>query len=219
MVLKLAVLISGRGTNLAAIQSAIEAGRCAARVELVVSDRSGASGLAFATERGLRSAVVPFRDYPDRANWDLALAETVADSGAQLVVLAGFMRVVGTSFLARFPRRTINVHPALLPLFAGTHGPADALAAGVRISGCTVHLVDAGVDTGPIIAQAAVPVLPNDSVETLKERIQAAEHHLLPRVIDAIAGGQIELTPALRIHGSSERCSMLLSPPLLDGTA
>ena len=221
MVLKLAVLISGRGSNLTAIQHAIEAGSCAARIELVVSDRASASGLAFAAERGLASAVVGFRDYPERADWDRALADAVANSGAQLIVLAGFMRVVGPAFIERFARRTINVHPALLPLFPGTHAPADAIAAGVRISGCTVHVVDAGVDTGPVIAQAAVPVLSADTPETLHERIRNAEHALLPKVINAIARGQIVLEPELAIvaGGVLDRTPMLLSPPLLDGTA
>jgi phosphoribosylglycinamide formyltransferase-1 len=132
------------------------------------------------------------------------------------------MRVVGSALLARFPRRIINVHPALLPLFPGTHGPEQAIAAGVRISGCTVHVVDAGVDTGPIIAQAAVPVLPNDDAATLHERIQRAEHELLPRVIDAIAQRAIVLEPALRMPADArgtDRTDMLLSLPLPDGAA
>ena len=221
MVLKLAVLISGTGTNLAAIQQAIEAGSCDARVELVVSDRTSALGLGFAAEHGLRTNVVGFRDYAQRSDWDRALTDAVAGSGAQLIVLAGFMRVVGPAFLERFARRTINVHPALLPLFPGTHAPAEAIAAGVRISGCTVHLVDAGIDTGPIIAQAAVPVLPADTPDLLHERIQHAEHKLLPKVIDAIARGQIVLEPALSIASADSAADspMLLSPPLLDGAA
>jgi phosphoribosylglycinamide formyltransferase-1 len=222
MVLKLAVLISGKGSNLAAIQHAIETGQCAARIQLVVSDRSAASGLEFAAARGLSTAIVSFRDHVERASWDHALAAAVAQSGSDLVVLAGFMRLVGPALLARFPRRIINVHPALLPLFPGTHGPEQAIAAGVRISGCTVHVVDAGVDTGPIIAQAAVPVLPDDEAATLHERIQHAEHALLPRVIDAIARGAIVLEPDLRVPAStagSDRTDMLLSLPLPDGPA
>ena len=219
MVLKLAVLISGRGTNLAAIQHAIEAGSCAANIELVVSDRASAAGLAFAAERGLRQRIVAFKSYTERAGWDQALTAAVADSDPHIVVLAGFMRVVGPAFLARFAGKTINVHPALLPLFPGTRAPEEALAAGVRISGCTVHIVDAGVDTGPIIAQAAVPVLPEDTSDTLHERIQLAEHTLLPRVIDAIARGEIALEPRVAVRSSDARGGMLLSPPVLDGTA
>jgi phosphoribosylglycinamide formyltransferase-1 len=219
MVLKLAVLISGRGSNLAAIQHAIEAELCTARIELVISDRKAAAGLDYAAAHGLRTSIVNFRDYAMRSSWDDALASVVAASGADLVVLAGFMRVVGPALLAHFPRRIINVHPALLPLFPGTHAPEQAIAAGVRVSGCTVHLVDAGVDTGPIIAQAAVAVLPSDSAESLHERIQKAEHALLPRVIHGVARGAITLEPELCIQAGTDSAEMLLSPPLLDGTA
>jgi phosphoribosylglycinamide formyltransferase-1 len=221
MVLKLAVLISGRGSNLAAIQQAIEAGQCAAQIRLVVSDRKGAAGLEYAAAHGLPTSTVNFRDHGERASWDDALASVVAATGADLVVLAGFMRVLGAALLTRFPRRIINVHPALLPLFPGTHAPEQAIAAGVRVSGCTVHVVDAGVDTGPIIAQAVVPVLPSDSAGSLHERIQTAEHALLPRVIDAIARGTITLEPEVRIQATTHSSEMLLSLhlPLPDGTA
>lgn len=200
--LRLAVLISGKGSNLVAIAQAIDAGQCDASIELVVSDRASAGGLEFARARGISPAVVSVRDYPDRAAWDAALVDVVARADPQLVVSAGFMKVVGAAFLARFAKRMINLHPALLPLFPGMHGAADALSAGVRVSGCTVHLVDGGVDTGPIIAQAAVPVLPADDVASLQERIQRAERVLLPRVIAAIASGAIALDPALRVPGS-----------------
>ena len=132
-----------------------------------------------------------------------------------LVVLAGFMKLVGAHTIARFPSRIINIHPALLPSFPGAQGPADAIAAGVRVSGCTVHVVDSGVDSGPIIAQAAVPVLPDDSADRLHERIQRVEHRLLPAVIDAIARGAIELAPAVRIAPASFAAdAFLFSPPL-----
>jgi phosphoribosylglycinamide formyltransferase 1 len=222
MALKLAVLISGRGSNLAALQRAIAERRCAAEIALVVSDRDSASGLRFAAEHALRCAVVDPQQHPDRARWDHALTEAVASSQPDLIVLAGFMRVVGPAFLARFPRRVINVHPALLPLFPGTRGPEQAIAAGMRISGCSVHVVDAGVDTGPIIAQAAVPVLPGDSSRALHERIQRAEHALLPGVIDAIARGTIRLEPEVGYRDAANAAdahTMLLSPQLSDGRA
>jgi phosphoribosylglycinamide formyltransferase-1 len=219
MVLKLAVLISGRGSNLAAIQHAIEAGRCAAQIQLVVSDRSSAAGLGFASEHGLRTAVCSMKDHTDRSAWDRALTDLVAEGEPDLIVLAGFMRLVGPAFLARFSRRVINVHPALLPLFPGTDGPEQALAAGVRISGCTVHLVDAGIDTGQIIAQAAVAVLQDDDVATLHARIQLAEHTLLPGVIHALSGGTIVLEPELRISSGLPQSVRFLSPPLADGPA
>ena len=172
MALKLAVLISGRGSNLAAILHAIAAGRCAARVALVLSDRADAQGLALAREHGIASQVVRLQDQPDRAAWDRALAECAAEAEPDLVVLAGFMRLLGPAFLARFPQRVINVHPALLPLFPGKAGPAEAIAAGMRVSGCSVHVVDGGVDTGPIIAQAVVPIVPGDDAGRLHARIQ-----------------------------------------------
>jgi phosphoribosylglycinamide formyltransferase-1 len=192
----IAVLASGRGSNLRAIAEAIDRGACTARVVAVVSDKADAAALAFASGRGVATAVVEPRAHASRALWDAALAETVASFSPDLVVLAGFMRIVGASMLARFPQRIVNVHPALLPSFPGAHGARDAIAKGVRISGCTVHLVDAGVDTGPILAQAAVPVLPTDDEASLQARIQRAEHRLLPAVIDAIARGAITLGPA-----------------------
>lgn len=191
MSLELAVLVSGRGGNLRAIAAAIEAGRCRARVACVISDRSQAEALAFAADRGFATRVCRPKDHASREAWDAALAETVSEVAPGLVVLAGFMRIVGPAMVARFPHRMINVHPALLPSFPGSDGPAQAVAAGARISGCTVHVVDAGVDTGPILAQAAVPVLPSDDAAQLHARIQAQEHRLLPAVIDAIARGWI----------------------------
>jgi phosphoribosylglycinamide formyltransferase-1 len=189
--LKIAVLASGRGSNLRAIAHAIDEERCRAELVAVISDKADAPALAFASERGVPTAVVSPRQYASREAWDAALADVVAGYGPELVVLAGFMRIVGPAMLARFPHRIVNVHPALLPSFPGAHGARDALAKGVRISGCTVHVVDAGVDTGPILAQAAVPVLPSDTEQSLQARIQGCEHRLLPRVIDAIARGAI----------------------------
>jgi phosphoribosylglycinamide formyltransferase 1 len=213
MTLKLAVLISGRGSNLAAILGAIEAGACDARVELVVSDREGAAGLDLARSRGIRHEVVRMRDYADRAAWDVALTDKVEEAQPSLVVLAGFMRLLGTRFIEQFRQRVINVHPSLLPLFPGTTGPEQALAAGVRVSGCSVHLVDSGIDSGAVIAQAVVPILPNDDARTLHARIQAAEHVLFPRVIAAIARGAIELSPELRVHSLPDPDTALFSLP------
>ncbi|MDQ3033664.1 MAG: phosphoribosylglycinamide formyltransferase [Myxococcota bacterium] len=189
---ELAVLVSGRGSNLRAIAAAIDEGRCHARIAAVISDRASAEALAFATERGIATRVCRPKDFAARDAWDAALAAEVAVFEPGLVVLAGFMRIVGPAMLARFPYRMVNVHPALLPAFPGADGVEQALAMGARLSGCTVHLVDAGVDTGPILAQAAVPVLPGDDVASLHGRIQVQEHRLLPAVIDAIARGWIE---------------------------
>lgn len=214
--MKLAVLVSGTGSNLRAIAAAIDAGKCAATVVLVASDKESAPALAFARERGIETAVVRPKDHADRAAWDVALAERVASTAPDLVVLAGFMRIVGAPILARFPHRIVNVHPALLPSFPGTDGPAQAIAKGVRVAGCTVHLVDAGVDTGPILAQAVVPVLPGDDAHALHARIQVHEHRLLPAVIDAVARGRITLgerpviSPELRFDAGAA----LVSPPI-----
>lgn len=211
MALKLAVLISGRGSNLAAILDAIDAGRCAATVALVLSDRADAQGLALARARGIATDVVRLQDHADRSAWDAALARRAAEASPELIVLAGFMRLLGPAFLARFPQRVVNVHPALLPLFPGKSGPADAIAAGMRVSGCSVHVVDHGVDTGPIIAQAVVPILPADDAEQLHARIQRVEHVLLPRVIDAIARGEVALGPELRVHARANPEGTLFS--------
>jgi len=189
------VLVSGRGSNLRAICNAIDAGTCDANIVGVVSDRKNAAALEFAQERGIPTRMVSLRKGDDRDAWNESLAEAVAALKPDLIVLAGFMRVLGPPLLERFPGRIINVHPALLPSFAGHNGPQDALDGGVRISGCTVHIVDAGVDTGPILAQAAVPVLANDTADTLHARIQVQEHRLLPRVIHQIAIGAIALDP------------------------
>lgn len=212
MPLRLAVLISGRGSNLAAIEAAIDAGRCDAVVAGVISDRASAQGLKDAAARGRRTAVVSLRDYASREAWDEALAQRVAEIEPQLVVTAGFMRLLGPAFLARFSPRIINVHPALLPLFPGTDGPAQAIAAGVKLSGCTVHIVDAGVDSGPILAQGAVRVFANDTAESLHERIQHVEHELFPRVIDAIARGRIALEPTIRSLSGRDDRAQLISP-------
>ena len=190
-----AVLVSGRGSNLRAICEAMDAGTCGANVVGVFSDRSKAQALEYARERGIPAAAVPLRKGDDRDLWNVTLAETVVAAKPDVVVLAGFMRVLGEPLLEAFPGRIINVHPALLPSFPGHTGPQDAIDGGVRLSGCTVHVVDSGVDTGPIIAQAAVPVLPDDTASTLHRRIQAQEHRLLPSVIHQIAIGAITLDP------------------------
>jgi phosphoribosylglycinamide formyltransferase-1 len=189
------VLVSGRGSNLRAICNAIDAGVCGAKIVGVVSDRTKAAALKFAEGRGIATRIVSLRKGDDRDSWNESLAEEVTALRPALVVLAGFMRVLGAPLLERFRGRIINVHPALLPSFPGHNGPQDALDGGVRISGCTVHIVDAGVDTGPIIAQAAVPVLTGDTADTLHARIQVQEHQLLPRVIHQIAIGAITLDP------------------------
>lgn len=210
--LDVVVLVSGRGSNLRALLEAIESGRCRARVAAVVADRESAPALELARARSIPTKVVKPKDHPDRAAWDRALADAIASSSPALVVLAGFMRIVGEAVLARFGGRIVNVHPALLPAFPGLDAPAQAIAAGVRITGCTVHLVDAGVDTGPILAQAAVPVLPGDDADRLHARIQPAEHRLLPAVVDWIATGELVLDPTPRFVAPASEQPPLYSP-------
>jgi phosphoribosylglycinamide formyltransferase 1 len=210
-----AVLVSGRGSNLRALLGAIDGGSCHARVIAVIADRAAAPALELARERGISSYVVSPKQHADRPSWDAALAAQVAELKPDLVVMAGFMRLIGTPLLERFGGKIINVHPSLLPAFPGIDAPEQAIAAGVRISGCTVHLVDAGVDTGPVLAQAAVPLHHGDDAATLHLRIQAAEHALLPAVVHAIATGAIELSGRPAYRGPAREGGLLVSPPLL----
>ena len=215
MTLSLTVLISGAGSNLRAILAAIDAGRCDATVRAVISDRPSAPGLALASERNIPTAVVKLSDYESRAAWDAALARTVQGYAPDVVVLAGFMKIVGEHMLSAFVQRILNVHPSLLPAFPGTDAPAQAIAAGARITGCTVHVVDGGVDTGPIVAQAAVRVLPGDDAEALHRRIQRAEHLLFPLVLHGLARGALKLGARNAENADAhEDAAMLVSPKL-----
>ena len=181
------VLVSGSGTLLAALLAAINAGTVPAEIVAVGSDREGIEGLARAQRAGIPTFCLPYAKGGDRTQWDAQLTRLVAAHEPDLVVSAGFMKLVGEAFLARFGGRMINTHPALLPSFPGMHGPRDALAAGVKVTGATVFQVDAGVDTGRILAQEAVPVLADDTVETLHERIKVAERRLLIDTVTALA--------------------------------
>ena len=176
---RLVVLVSGEGTNLQALIDACRDPDYGARVVAVGADRANINGLARAERAGLPTFVIRLADYPDREEWDAALARACARYAPDLVVLAGFMKLVGKPFLDSFGGRCVNTHPALLPSFPGTHGVRDALAHGVKVAGCTVLLVDDGVDAGPIVAQASVPVADDDDEETLHERIKVAERALL----------------------------------------
>ena len=188
---RVVVLASGGGSNLAALLAAHDAPGYGARVVAVVTDNPTAGAITVAHDAGIACAVVQMADFDSRAEWDVALAETVAVFNADYVVSAGFMRLLGAGFLGRFGGRIINTHPALLPAFPGAHGVRDALAYGVRVTGCTVHLIDEGVDTGPIIAQAAVPVEDDDDEATLHERIKAVERQLLVDWVSRIATGTL----------------------------
>lgn len=181
------VLVSGGGSNLAALLTAHDDAGYGARVVGVVSHKDGIGGLEIARAAGVPTAVVAPADFPDREAWDRGMVEAVRVFEPELVVSAGFMRILGAPFLERFGDRIVNTHPALLPSFPGAHGVRDALAHGAKVTGCTVHLVDAGVDTGPIIAQRAVDVLPDDDEASLHERIKTVERALLVDVVGRIA--------------------------------
>jgi phosphoribosylglycinamide formyltransferase-1 len=184
---RLVVLVSGSGTNLQALLDACTDPTYGARVVAVGADREGIEGLARADRAGVPTFVKRLGHFSSRDEWDRALADTVAAFEPDLVVLAGFMKLVGPEFLARFPGRVVNTHPALCPAFPGTTGPADALAYGVKVTGATLFVVDGGVDTGPIIAQTVVPVLDEDTTETLHERIKGAERSMLVDTVGLMA--------------------------------
>ncbi len=186
----LGVLASGRGTNLQAILDAIEGG-LPARVAIVLSNRSDAGALERVRKVNIPAEFVDPALYPDRRSYDEVLADRLTRSGARLIVLAGYMRLVTPEFVRRFPNRIINIHPSLLPAFPGLHAQRQAIAHGVKLSGCTIHLVDEEVDHGPIIIQAAVPVLEEDTEEDLSARIAVEEHRILPLAIRYIAEGRI----------------------------
>ncbi len=180
------MLVSGAGTNLQALIDACRDEAYGAQVVAVGADRPGITALDRAERAGIPSFILRLPDYPSREEWDAALARTCAGYQPDLVVLAGFMKLVGKEFLEVFGGRCLNTHPALLPSFPGTHGVRDALAHGVKVTGCTVFIVDEGVDAGPIVAQATVPVADDDDEATLHERIKVAERALLAGTVGAM---------------------------------
>jgi len=185
----LGILISGRGSNLQAIIDAIATGELVASIAVVISNRADAAGLARAERAGIPTLVMPHKAYPDRAAYDRALAATLKARGVELVCLAGFMRLLGPAFIDEFPQAVLNIHPSLLPAFPGLDAQHQAFDHGVTIAGATVHFVTAELDAGPIVCQAAVPVLDTDTAETLAARILEAEHRLYPEGIRRIADG------------------------------
>jgi len=182
-VTRLGVLLSGRGSNFLALHDAVRRGELPAEIALVAGNVDGAPGLERARERGLPVAVIPHRGEPDRAGHEAKVIGALRGAGVEWVCLAGYMRLLSPGFLAAFPQRVVNIHPSLLPAFPGLDAQAQALAHGVRITGCTVHLVDAGLDSGPIVVQRAVEVLDGDTVETLAARILEQEHLAYPEAL------------------------------------
>ena len=185
---RLGILISGRGSNFAAIAESIAAGELDAEIAVVISNRPDAAGLEMARQRGLQAIAIPSKGL-DREIYDRMLVEELNRHGVDLVCLAGFMRLLSASFIRRFPNRILNIHPSLLPAFPGLDAQHQALQHGVKITGCTVHFVDEDLDAGPIIIQSAVPVLDDDTVETLSTRILGEEHRIYSEALRVVIAG------------------------------
>lgn len=212
------VLVSGSGSNLQSIIDNIEANRLEAAIGIVISNAADAYALERARKHGIETAVVDHRLYATRRAFEDVLIGTLREASVELVVMAGFMRVLSDHFLEAFPMRVMNIHPALLPSFKGMDAQRQAFEYGVKFSGCTVHFADNGVDTGPIIIQSVVPLLPDDTLETLRNRILAEEHRLYPQAIQFFAEGRITVS-GRTVHISNQRkpdSFSLRNPPLED---
>ena len=206
---RVAVLISGRGSNLQALIDAAGQEGFPAEVALVVSDRPDVQGLQRAERAGIARRVLVPKELGGRAAFEVALSEALNEAAIDLICLAGFMRIFTAEFVARWEGRMINIHPSLLPAFPGLDSHQQALEAGVKLHGCSVHFVDAGVDSGPIIGQAAVPVLPDDDVDSLADRVLAEEHRLYPRCLELVClgeaqlrGGKVSVAPSAAAKGA-----------------
>jgi phosphoribosylglycinamide formyltransferase 1 len=211
--LKAAVLISGRGSNLGALIAACADPGFPAQLILVISNVADAPGLAHAKAAGIATVVIDHRQHESREAFDAAMEARLHEAGAQLICLAGFMRVLSGGFVRRWQGQLINIHPSLLPSFKGTHVHQQAIAAGVRISGCTVHYVTPELDSGPVIAQAAVPVHGGDSVEALAARVLDAEHRLYPMALKMIAQGRVRLEGERVVYANCAFADGLLFNP------
>lgn len=210
---RVGVLISGRGSNLQALIDAAADPGYPAEIAVVISNEPGAAGLKRAEDAGIEAITVNHRDFADRPAFEAALTAALEDRGVELVCQAGFMRVVTSGFVAHWRDRLINIHPSLLPAFPGLDTHARALAAGVRLHGCSVHFVRETVDEGPIIGQAAVPVLPGDDAETLAARVLAAEHRLYPLCLRLVAEGRVELEGEIaRVDAPTAGDGLLMAP-------
>jgi len=221
--IRLAVLASGSGSNLQALLDACAAGRIDGRVAVVVCNVPGARAIARAEAAGVEAVVLPSKGVTDRPAYDRAVTEALRARGVDLVCLAGFMRILSAEFIAEWGfgpaarglPRLINIHPALLPSFPGLHGQRQALAHGARLAGCTVHFVEEGVDAGPIIIQAAVPVLAGDTEESLAGRILAQEHRVYPQAVQWFAQGRLSLSGrSVVLDRPGEPPPAMVSPPL-----
>ena len=211
--LRLAVLISGRGSNMQALLAATQAPGYPAEIVVVASNKASAGGLEIARAAGIATAVVPHTGFPSREAFDVAMDAELRRHDVDLVVLAGFMRVLTPEFINRWPDRIVNIHPSLLPAFRGLHTHERTIEAGCKIAGCTVHIVRPELDDGPILAQAAVPVLEGDTADTLAARILEQEHRVYPAAIRAIAEGRVSIDGmTARIDQAAPTAQPLLNP-------
>ncbi|MCH8092571.1 MAG: phosphoribosylglycinamide formyltransferase [Proteobacteria bacterium] len=212
--LKVGVLISGRGTNLQSLLEACAEPAFPAEIVLVISNQPGAAGLERAESAGCATRTIDHREYPDRPAFDAALDRALEAAGVDFVCLAGFMRVLSAGMVEHWRDRMINIHPSLLPSFKGLHAQEQALAAGVRIAGCTVHFVRPATDTGPIVVQAAVPVGHDDDAGTLAARVLEAEHRIYPLALGLIARGRVSVVDEkVVISGMETAAGTLINPP------
>lgn len=213
--LRLAVLASGSGTNLQALINHCLAGTLSAQIVLVFSNNPAAGALERAQQAGIPTRCIDHRQFSDREDYDRQVVAVLRETGVELVVLAGYMRIVSDVVLEAFPHRVVNIHPALLPAFPGLHVQRKALESGVRMAGCTVHFVDSGVDTGPIILQAAVPIYSADDEQSLSARILEQEHRIYPQAIQWIAEGRVTIEGRrVRISGCEQSSAVLINPPV-----
>ena len=214
---KLGVLISGTGSNLQAIIDAILRGDLKAEIRLVISNRADAPGLERARRHGIETMVLEHRTFPSREDFDRAVLAALRDHSVELVALAGFMRLLSPVMLDAFAGRIMNIHNSLLPSFPGIHGPKDAIEYGVKIAGCTVFFVTPGVDVGPVIVQAAVPVLPGDDEQRLAARILQQEHRIFPHAISLFQQGRLEIQGRrdnVKGDSSTPNSSPIVNPPV-----
>ena len=210
--LRVGVLISGRGSNLAALIDACRDPAFPAEIVTVISNRPDAPGLAFARDAGIATVTLDHRAFAERAAFDETVHAQLTQARVEMVCLAGYLRLLTAGFLARWHDRIVNIHPSLLPAFRGLDAHGQALAAGVKLSGCTVHIVRPEMDSGPIIAQAAVPVLPGDSVDSLAARVLDAEHRLYPLALRLLAEGRVRIEGERAIVNGAPAAAMFLNP-------
>lgn len=218
--LKIGVLVSGSGSNLQSIIDNIERGSLSAEIAIVICNNPEAFALERCAKHKIPVQLISAREFPDRIAFDLNMADILNRHGVELVVMAGFMRVLSPEFLNEFPLKVINIHPALLPSFPGLHGQKQAFDYGVKFSGCTVHFADSGVDTGPIIIQAVVPVFDDDTEESMSSRILREEHRIYPQAIQLYAEGKLEVRGRKVVIKGDSRSALagfaVHNPPLKD---